>query len=278
MMFKGRDVHFDQPKVMGILNVTPDSFSDGGQFNNSQNALRHAQTMVEQGASFIDIGGESTRPGAKHVSVQQELDRVIPTIELINNELDTIISIDTSKPEVMLAAVNAGASMINDVRALTMPGALDIAAKLAKEQGVPCCIMHMQGQPENMQNKPIYENVVDELLAFFGEQIKRLTDKGFTEQQIVLDPGFGFGKTIEHNYQILKHLNHFTQCKLPILAGISRKSMIGNVLNKDVNERLAGDIAAHTIAAMHGANIIRVHDVQQASDAMKIVNMVNTVN
>lgn len=278
MVFRGRKVTFDSPKVMGILNVTPDSFSDGGKFNTASLALEQASKMVAVGATFIDIGGESTRPGAKEISVQEELDRVIPVIEAVHNSLDTIISLDTSKPQVMFAGVEAGASMINDVRALSLPNALETAAQLAKSHAVPTCIMHMQGTPTTMQSAPHYEHVVDEIVAFFRLQIERLITAGFADNQIILDPGFGFGKSLEHNFQILKHFKAFTQFDLPVLAGMSRKSMIGSLLNKEVNQRLAGDIAANTIAAMLGANIIRVHDVDQACDAMKIVDKVNSVN
>lgn len=278
MLFKGTEITFDSPKIMGILNVTPDSFSDGGKFTNSSSALNHALKMVSNGATFIDVGGESTRPGAKELSVQEELDRVVPVVELLNNELDTLISIDTSKPEVMTAAVEAGASLINDVRALSLPNALETAAQLAKFQGVPTCIMHMQGKPQNMQEAPQYNDVVADIIAFFKERLEQLVKAGFSTSQIVVDPGFGFGKTLGHNYAMLQHLRQFTELGLPVLAGMSRKSMIGTVLDKPVNERLAGDIAASTIAAINGANIIRVHDVQQTVDAIKIVQMVSKFN
>jgi dihydropteroate synthase len=277
MLFKDRTIVFDSPKVMGILNVTPDSFSDGGKFNSKKRAIVHAQKMVEHGASFIDIGGESTRPGATHVSVQEELDRVIPVIESLAKEVDTVLSIDTSKPEVMRAAVDAGAGLINDVRALRLHGALDTAVEMARMHNVPTCIMHMQGAPQTMQDSPSYTSIVEELIEFFRMQIERLTHAGWQYDQILLDPGFGFGKTLDHNYQILKHFTQFTQFDLPIIAGLSRKSMIGNLLNRDVEHRLAGDIAANTIAAMAGASIVRVHDVQQAADAMKIVEKVNSI-
>jgi dihydropteroate synthase len=277
MVFKDRKVVFNSPKVMGILNVTPDSFSDGGRYNNLGKAVERAQAMVDEGATFIDIGGESTRPGAKEVSVQEELDRVIPVIESISSKIDTIVSVDTSKAQVMRAAVQAGARMINDVRALSLPQALETAAEMAKQYSVPTCIMHMQGSPETMQDSPHYDSVVDEVIDFFRMQIERLTHSGFKYQQLLLDPGFGFGKTLEHNYQLLKHFTHFTQFDLPVIAGLSRKSMIGKLLNREVNQRLAGDIAANTLAAMSGASIVRVHDVQQAADAMAIVSKVNSV-
>jgi dihydropteroate synthase len=277
MLFKDRELIFNRPRVMGILNVTPDSFSDGGQFTTLDKALRQACAMVEHGATFIDVGGESTRPGAQEVTLEKELSRVIPVIEAINNELDVIVSIDTSKAEVMREAVSAGARLINDVRALQLPNALATAAKFAKELNIPTCIMHMQGTPLNMQIAPQYNSVVDEVIEFFRFQIERLTDAGFEYNQIMLDPGFGFGKSLDNNYQLLKSFSQFTQFDLPVLAGMSRKSMIGNVINKKVDNRLSGDIAANTIAAMSGASILRVHDVEQTIDAMKIVDKTNSV-
>lgn len=278
MLFRDREIIFDSPKIMGILNVTPDSFSDGGMFTNLNKALDKAHSMVRQGATFIDVGGESTRPGAKEISVDEELTRVVPIIEAINSSLDVVISVDTSKPEVMQASALAGASLINDVRALHLPNALRMAAKLAKEHNIPACIMHMQGSPLSMQNAPSYSSVVAEVIAFFKKQIDRLITAGFQYSQILLDPGFGFGKTLDHNYQLLKHLAQFTQFDMPVVAGMSRKSMIGNLINKDVDNRLFGDIAAVTIAGMSGANIVRVHDVAQTLDAIKIVNKINSVN
>ncbi|MGB3726162.1 MAG: dihydropteroate synthase [Glaciecola sp.] len=275
MQFRDRTIKFDTPKVMGIVNVTPDSFSDGGKYNSLESALRQSANMVQQGATFIDIGGESTRPGASEVSLQEELDRVIPVIERICSELDTVVSVDTSKPQVMNAAVEAGAALINDVRALSLPNALSTAANLAQQYNVPCCIMHMKGTPTTMQNAPSYKNVIDEITAFFSAKIEQLTSAGFAYKQIMIDPGFGFGKSLDHNYEILKNFGQFTQFDLPVLAGMSRKSMIGQLLERDIHERLPGDIAAHTIAAMFGASIVRVHDVQQVVDAMKVVEKVS---
>jgi len=263
---------------MGILNVTPDSFSDGGKFFSVNNALKQAHKMAADGALFIDVGGESTRPRAAQISADEELTRVIPVIEAITKELDVVVSIDTSKPQVMRAAVAAGASLINDVRALHLPDALETAAQLARDHNIPVCIMHMQGTPITMQNSPIYLSVVDEVLAFFNQQIAILTQAGFLHSQIIIDPGFGFGKSLDHNYQLLKHLGQFTQFGLPLLAGMSRKSMIGNLINKDVDNRVYGDVAAVTLAAMSGANIMRVHDVAQTLDAIKIVDKINSVN
>lgn len=277
MEFGNKTVDFAGPKVMGIINMTPDSFSDGGKINSIDKGLQEAEQMINAGATFIDIGGESTRPGAVEVSVEDELARVIPIIRAITSELDTIVSIDTSKPKVMLQAVNAGARLINDVRALTKPGALEIAASLAVKENIPTCIMHMQGTPQNMQDAPEYASVVESILGFFSEKIKTLTNAGFSYNQIMLDPGFGFGKTLEHNYQILKHFSSFTQFDMPVLAGMSRKSMIGNVLDKPVGERLFGDVAAHTIAALQGAAVLRVHDAGAVIDAVKIVEKINSV-
>ncbi len=278
MQFRDREVIFNTTKIMGILNVTPDSFSDGGQHNQLDSAIKRAEQMVDEGACFIDVGGESTRPGAIPVSLDEELDRVIPVIEKLSNSIDAVISVDTSKANVMREAVLAGASMINDVRALNGENALATAAEMAKLYKVPACIMHMQGNPQTMQNSPVYDNVADEIIDFFRHQIERLTAAGFKYHQIMLDPGFGFGKTLEHNYQILKHFSYFTQFDLPVLAGMSRKSMIGNLLNREINDRLAGDIAAVTLASFCGASVVRVHDVKETSDAMKIVDKTNSVD
>jgi dihydropteroate synthase len=277
MLFKDRTVIFNNAKVMGILNVTPDSFSDGGKFNTLEKALEQARQMVKHGATFIDVGGESTRPGALEVSLDEELSRVIPVIEAIDKELDVIVSIDTSKAQVMREAVKAGARLINDVRALQLPNALEMAAVLSQQENIPVCIMHMQNNPSTMQIAPHYDSVVDEVIYFFRVQIERLIKAGYQYNQILLDPGFGFGKSLDHNYQLLQSLMQFTQFDMPLLVGMSRKSMIGNLLNKEVDERLWGDIAANTIAAMSGASILRVHDVKETMDAVKIVDKTNSV-
>ena len=271
MQFKNKFLDLSTSKVMGILNVTPDSFSDGGVFDMLENGITQAALMLSEGADIIDIGGESTRPGAQAVSVQQELDRVIPVIESISQRFDTIISIDTSKAQVMTEAVNAGASLINDVRALQESGALN-AAVAAK---VPVCLMHMQGRPRVMQQNPYYENVVQDVMLFLRQRISICRKAGFAEEQIIVDPGFGFGKSLEHNYQMLANLEKFHQLKVPVLAGMSRKSMIGNLLQRKIDQRLAGNIAVATVAAQKGAQIIRVHDVQETVDAVKIINMMN---
>ena len=263
------ELDLSTPKVMGILNVTPDSFSDGGTHNRYHDALEHAAKMVNEGASIIDIGGESTRPGAAEVSVNEELDRVIPIVEAIAQRFDVWISVDTSKAEVMSEAAKAGMHLINDIRSLHEPGAIEVAA----QSGLPVCIMHMQGQPRTMQDAPNYENVVADIKAYFYAEIARCVAAGIDKQQIILDPGFGFGKNLSHNYQLLANLDQFHDFGLPLLAGMSRKSMIGNLLNVPPQERLVGSIACATIAAMQGAQIIRVHDVKETVQAMQIVQM-----
>lgn len=277
MTFGNKKLVFDSPKVMGILNVTPDSFSDGGEFNTLDAAISQVAYMVEQGAALVDVGGESTRPGALPVSVSEELDRVIPVVESIAERFDIVISVDTSKPEVMKEAAAKGANMINDVRALSLPMALETASQLAKEKNIPTCIMHMQGTPSTMQIAPNYEHVVDEVIDFFRQQIERLVHAGFSYKQIILDPGFGFGKTLDHNYQMLKYFARFTDFDLPVMAGMSRKSMIGDLLDRKVDERLSGDICVNTLASSAGASILRVHDVKAAMDVVKIMEKINQV-
>jgi dihydropteroate synthase len=271
MQFKDKFLDLSTPKVMGILNVTPDSFSDGGVFNLLDNGLAQASLMLDEGADIIDIGGESTRPGAQEVSVQQELDRVMPVIESIYQRFDTIISIDTSKAQVMTAAVNAGASLINDVRALQESGALTAAV----EANVPVCLMHMQGQPRVMQHNPLYDDVVKHVMTFLQQRISVCVEAGIAKEQIIVDPGFGFGKSLEHNYQMLANIEEFQQLNVPVLAGMSRKSMIGSLLQREIGDRLAGNVAVAAVAAQKGAQIIRVHDVKETVDAVKIINMIN---
>ncbi|ESE39157.1 dihydropteroate synthase [Shewanella decolorationis] len=255
------------PVVMGILNVTPDSFSDGGKFSSFELACQHADEMVAQGALIIDIGGESTRPGAADVSVQDELARVIPLVEYVAKHHDVWISVDTSKPEVMRQAVNAGAHLINDVRALLEPGALETAAQL----NVPICLMHMQGAPRTMQTAPEYQDLVADVSQFLTERIQACIEAGIPRERLLIDPGFGFGKTLEHNYELLAKLERFEQFDLPILIGLSRKSMIGNLLARPTSERLAGSLAGAMIAAQKGAHIIRVHDVPETVDMLKVL-------
>ncbi|MCH7421647.1 MULTISPECIES: dihydropteroate synthase [Shewanella] len=255
------------PVVMGILNVTPDSFSDGGKFSSFELACQHADEMVAQGALIIDIGGESTRPGAADVSVDDELARVVPLVEYVAKHHDVWISVDTSKPEVMRQAVNAGAHLINDVRALLEPGALETAAQL----NVPICLMHMQGAPRTMQSAPEYHDVVADVFKFLNERIQACLEAGIPRERLLIDPGFGFGKTLEHNYELLAKLERFAQFELPILIGLSRKSMIGNLLARPTSERLAGSLAGAMIAAQKGAHIIRVHDVPETVDMLKVL-------
>lgn len=269
--FNTSPMTLDKPRVMGVLNVTPDSFSDGGRFKACDAALRQAQKMLDDGASIIDVGGESTRPGAKAVSEQQELDRVIPLIEALANVSDALISIDTSKAAVMREAVGAGASMINDVNALQTEGALAAAAALA----VPVCMMHMQGEPRTMQSNPQYSDVLADITRFFVQRIAAAEASGVLREHIVLDPGFGFGKTLQHNLTLLQKLDQFHALGCPLLVGMSRKSMLGAVTGRPVDERLAGSVSAAVIAAIKGAQIIRVHDVAATVDAVKLVHAVS---
>ena len=273
MQFGKYFIDLSQPQVMGILNVTPDSFSDGGKHTNVSQALDHALRMIEEGATFIDIGGESTRPGAPDVSLQEELDRTIPVIEAVAKNTACVISIDTSKADVMREAVNAGAGLINDVRALQEPGALQVAA----EAQVPVCLMHMQGQPRTMQQSPEYDDVVNDVGQFLLARTKVCEEAGIAKDKILFDPGYGFGKSLEHNYTLVKHLPSLMKLGYPVLVGMSRKSMIGNLLNRKVDERLAGSISLATIVAQMGAHIIRVHDVKETADAVNIVKMLNSV-
>jgi len=266
----GKILHLDRPQVMGILNVTPDSFSDGGKFIKPEKAVQHAIKMVEEGAAIIDIGGESTRPGAPEVSINEELDRVIPIIETIHNELDIIISIDTSKAEVMLEAHKAGAGMINDVRALSEKNSLTVA----HQTGLPICLMHMQGQPRSMQANPSYKDVNSEVMAFLQERVDTCVKQGIDRNKIIIDPGFGFGKTVQHNLSLLANLTLFESLGLPILIGLSRKSLLQTITDKDVELRLAGSLALAVIAAINGGTIFRVHDVEQTVDALKVVKAV----
>jgi dihydropteroate synthase len=258
------------PAVMGILNVTPDSFSDGGQFENPSIALRQAATMAEEGAAIIDIGGESTRPGAGSVSVQQELDRVIPVIEAVRSVTDLPISIDTSKAAVMREGIAAGASLINDVGALQGDGALEAAADLQ----VPVCLMHMLGTPRTMQQTPEYEDVVAEVASFLEARIAACVAAGLAEEFLILDPGFGFGKTHRHNVELLANLRQLRVRNRPLLVGVSRKSTLGEVTGRAVHERLPASVAAAVVAVMRGADIVRAHDVQATVDALKVAQAV----
>ena len=256
----------DAAVIMGILNVTPDSFYDGGRFDRVDAALTHAMRMVDQGAQIIDVGGESTRPGAQAVSAEQELERVIPVIEAIRANSDIPLSIDTSKPQVMRAAVAAGASLVNDVNALRADGAVVCCAGL----GVPVCLMHMQGQPRTMQQRPSYENVLEDVSAFLRERVRVCIDAGIAREQIIVDPGFGFGKTLQHNLRLLHGLERICELELPLLVGFSRKSMFGEILDRPVDQRLYGSLAATVIAYQKGARLFRVHDVAATRDALKV--------
>jgi dihydropteroate synthase len=268
----GRVVVLDRPRIMGILNVTPDSFSDGGDFFDAASALDRAGEMVAAGADIIDVGGESTRPGAAPVPLDEELRRVIPVIEALRRELAVPVSVDTSKPEVMSAAVAAGAGMINDVNALRAPGALETAAGL----GVPVCLMHMLGEPRTMQSEPHYVDVVAEVRDFLAERAARCVAAGIVPDQLILDPGFGFGKTLAHNLALLAGLGRISGLGQPVLVGLSRKSMLGAVTGRDVAGRLPASLAAAVIAAERGAGIFRVHDVAATADALKLWHAVQS--
>lgn len=255
------------PQVMGILNVTPDSFSDGGRFRQRDEALRHAAAMVAAGASLIDVGGESTRPGALQVSADEELQRVAPVVEAIAAELDVIISVDTSCPQVMRESARLGAGLLNDVRSLRREGALQAAA----ESGLPVCLMHMQGEPETMQKNPHYDDLLAEVQAFFAERMAACTAAGISAERIILDPGFGFAKNLQHNLSLFKHMQVLHGFARPLLVGVSRKSMIGQALGREVDQRLAGGLALAALAVAKGACILRVHDVAETVDLVRMI-------
>jgi dihydropteroate synthase len=270
MIIRIGTLELDAPAVMGILNVTPDSFSDGGLFLNVDAAIRQAELMVADGATIIDIGGESTRPGADAVTEQQELDRVIPVIEKVTASQDILVSIDTSQPGVMRAAVAAGAAMINDIRALRQEGALQAAVELQK----PVCLMHMCGEPGTMQREPEYRDVVAEVTQFLTERMAQCLAAGLAEELIILDPGFGFGKTTDHNLTLLAELQQLVDIGRPLLVGLSRKSSLRSVTGRDADELLPASISAAVIAVMHGAQIVRVHDVAASIDALKMIRAI----
>jgi dihydropteroate synthase len=269
----GRVLRLDRPRVMGIVNVTPDSFADGGQHATADAAIAHGLRLAEEGADILDIGGESTRPGAREVPIDEELARVIPVIEALAKRTSLPISIDTSKPDVMRAAVAAGAGLINDVHALRREGALDMAASL----GVPVCLMHMQGTPADMQASPEYDDVVSEVHTFLAQRIFACEMAGISKKSIVIDPGFGFGKTTAHNLALLAQLARFSELGVPVLAGLSRKRTIGELTGRELPERVHGSVAAALIAAQNGAMLVRVHDVAPTVDALKVWNAVAAV-
>lgn len=268
----GKPLDLSQPQVMGILNITPDSFSDGGVFFAPEAALAHAQEMVAAGAAIIDVGGESTRPGAAPVALQEELRRVVPVIEALCATLPVPVSIDTRNPAVMQAAVAAGAGMINDVNALQAPGAMEMAASL----GVPVCLMHMQGTPESMQENPEYRNVVAEVRQFLADRASACLAAGIARERILLDPGFGFGKTTRHNLLLLQQLDRLVAEGYPVLVGLSRKSLIGKVLGLPVDERLYPGLALAVLAVWQGAAIVRTHDVRATREAVDMCQAVSS--
>lgn len=255
-----------KPLVMGILNTTPDSFSDGGNYVRKDIALRRIESMIHEEVDIIDVGGESTRPGAQAVSVNEELDRVIPMVEAVVAS-GKPVSVDTSKAQVMQEAIKAGASMINDVRALQEDGALDV---VAADKDILVCLMHMQGQPRTMQQNPQYHNVVDDVKTFLKKRLEICQEAGINADRICLDPGFGFGKTLQHNCELMKHLNSLKELNLPLLVGVSRKTMIGTILDAEVNARTNGSVVAAMYALTKGASILRVHDVKPTVEAVKL--------
>jgi dihydropteroate synthase len=266
LRLRDREFRLDRPLIMGVLNVTPDSFSDGGRWLDPATALAQARAMREAGADIIDVGGESTRPGAEPVGADAELARVVPVIEAIAREVDVAIAIDTCKPVVMRAAVAAGAAMVNDVLALRADGALEAAAEL----GVPVCLMHMQGEPRTMQAAPHYDDVVADVHRFLADRLLACEFAGIPRQRLLVDPGFGFGKALEHNLELLRRFERFTDLGVPVLAGLSRKSMIGALTGRAVEERVTGSVAAALIAVQRGAAVVRVHDVAPTRDALAV--------
>ncbi len=265
-----RTLDLSAPVVMGVLNVTPDSFSDGGRYTQRDAALRQARRMLAEGAAIIDVGGESTRPGAAPVSEQQELDRVVPIVEALNQELDALVSVDTSTAAVMREAAAAGAGLLNDVRSLRRPGALEAAAAT----GLPICLMHMLGEPGNMQDNPHYHDVTEEVIAFLQARVDDCLAAGIGRQRLLVDPGFGFAKTAAHNLRLLGELAELRRLELPLLVGLSRKSLFGAVLGRPVGERLPGSLAAAALCVERGANIVRAHDVRETLDSVRFAHAV----
>lgn len=269
-----RTLDLSTPQIMGVLNTTPDSFSDGGRFYRGQqfcvdSAVAHAQQMADEGASIIDVGGESTRPGAETVSLQEECDRVLPVVEKLANTVDAVISVDTSNPYIMQQAAELGAGLLNDVRALQRDGAL----KAAANSNLPICLMHMQGMPATMQHNPDYNDVVTEVVTFLKARITACEQAGIMRNRLLVDPGFGFGKSDQHNLALLNHLNEFGDLELPLVVGLSRKSMIGRVLRRDLDKRLAGSLGFALVALQKGAKILRVHDVAATRDIVEVYRL-----
>lgn len=269
--FGERVLDLAEIQVMGVLNVTPDSFSDGGQFTTLSSAMARAEQMILQGASIIDVGGESTRPGAAQVSTQEELDRVCPVVEQLVKRFDVVVSVDTSTPALMSESICLGAGLINDVRAFSREGAVEAV----KRSSVALCLMHMQGAPVSMQKSPAYASVVDEVYDFLQSSAADIIAQGVRSDQLLVDPGFGFGKTLQHNMQILNSIDHFSDLGFPVLVGLSRKSMFSEILNKPVDERLFGSLSGAVVAAYQGAKIIRAHDVGETKDAMRVIDVMN---
>lgn len=268
----GRVLDLQKPQIMAVINVTPDSFSDGGQFQDGAGVvsidklLERVEGACRGGATIIDIGGESTRPGAAPVSEQEECDRVLPAVEAVAQRFDVVISVDTSSAAVIRESAVLGAGMLNDVRALQRPGALLAAA----ESGLPVCLMHMQGEPDKMQNNPRYRNIVDEVTQFLLSRVAACTAAGIGKENILLDPGFGFGKSLDHNLELFRALSHFAELGFPLMVGLSRKSMLGSITHRDVSERMPASIVAAALAAERGAHIFRVHDVEETRDALSV--------
>jgi dihydropteroate synthase len=263
---RGQSLDLSEPKVMGVLNVTPDSFSDGGRYASLEAAVAHGVRLAAEGAALIDVGGESTRPGAQPVSVDEELARVVPVVRRLREATSAIVSVDTSKPEVMRAAAQAGAGLINDVRALREPGALEAAC----DSGCAVCLMHMQGEPRTMQQAPGYTDVVAEVRAFLAGRVAAARAAGLAADQVLVDPGFGFGKNMAHNLTLLRHLRELTAADTPVLVGLSRKSLLGTLTGRTGSERIHGSIALAVLAVACGARIVRAHDVAATVDALKV--------
>lgn len=280
MKLRATELELSSPQIMAVLNTTPDSFSDGGALYNDERqldlslVLTQVESFLQQGANIIDVGGESTRPGAEPVSVAEELERVIPVVEAVSKRFNVAISVDTSTPAVMTESAKVGASLINDVRALGRPGALEAAA----ETGLPVCLMHMSGEPGSMQDDPQYDDVVQEVCDFLLARVGQCVEVGIDTGKILLDPGFGFGKTLTHNLTLFRHLDQLVALGFPLMVGVSRKSMIGAILDKPVDQRIIGSVAMAMLAAQRGAQILRVHDVSATADALKILKVLEDIN